>query len=84
MAALGALVDCAFDLNCNITVASRLKITLPEEYLNKRITTGAVVIYLGDMDQVAKGLIPIAGPAGPAVPALSPAMLGLLAGASSI
>ena len=81
MAALVALVDCAFDLNCNITVASRLKITLPEEYLNNRITTGAVVIYLGNMDHVAKGLIPIAGPA---VPGPSPAMLGLLGGASSI
>jgi hypothetical protein len=81
LAVLVALVDCAFDLNCNMTVASRLKITLPEEYLNNRITTGAVVIDLGDMDHVAKGLIPIAGPA---VPALSPVMLGLLAGASSI
>jgi hypothetical protein len=42
-----------------------------------RITTGGVVSYLGDMDHVAKGLVPVAPPA---VPALSTALLGLLAG----
>jgi hypothetical protein len=42
-----------------------------------RITTGGVVTYLGDMDHVAKGLVPVAVPA---VPALSPAMLGLFVG----
>ena len=42
-----------------------------------RITTGGGVTYLGDMDHVAKGLAPVATPI---VPALSTAMLALLAG----
>jgi len=42
-----------------------------------RITTSGVITYLGDMDHVAKGLVPLFTPI---VPALSTAMLALLAG----
>jgi hypothetical protein len=48
-----------------------------------RITTGGAVTFLGDMDHVSRGMVPVGGPR-PPIPVLPYPMVGILVGALAL